>query len=413
MSGVGYAEPKFATIKWLVGLCTMNIIDVLIIILIFFSLVRGSQVGAVRQLCSTAGFFIGLVLGALLDPHLASLTHTTASRSWLSLIITLGLALAGLGGGEYLGIILKSRLSDHHKSEYVDRGLGSLVGMSTLLISVWLGAAILIALPFTGLQNDLRASALISFLNKNLPSAPKTIADLSRVIDPNGFPKVFNGTEPAPLNANRPLPNIGSLTAAVNKDSVSVVKVEGSGCGGIVAGSGFIIAPGYVATNAHVVAGVALPYVIDNNGQHVATAVWFDPNLDYAILRVNDLAGSALSVNSAIASSGTSAAVLGYPGGGSLNAKPAVVLDEFVANGSNIYGKGSTNRDVYEIKATVIPGNSGGPLINSKGQVIGLVFAESTSYNQVGYALTMQQPLNELHQAEQNPQSVSTGSCAE
>ena len=110
---------------------------------------------------------------------------------------------------------------------------------------------------------------------------------------------------------------------------------------------------------------------------------------------------------------GTDGAVLGFPGGGNFDATPAVVLDDFTAAGRNIYDQGNTNRDVYEIKATVIPGNSGGPLINTSGAVIGVVFAESTTYNQVGYALTTPQVLSEIHQAEARNQTVSTGSCAE
>jgi S1-C subfamily serine protease len=88
-------------------------------------------------------------------------------------------------------------------------------------------------------------------------------------------------------------------------------------------------------------------------------------------------------------------------------------LDEFLANGSNIYGQGSTQRQIYEIKGSVMPGNSGGPLVMTNGQVIGMVFAQSTSYNHVGYALTMKQVVSEIHQTENNPSPTSTGACVE
>lgn len=390
----------------------MNIIDVAIIVLVILSLVRGLEVGAIRQVCSTLGFFGGLFFGAWIEPHFVNLARSTEARSWLALFITLGLAFAGLALGEYIGTVLKKHLSKHHKGEHVDRGLGSIVSAATLLIAIWLAAAVLATLPYVGLQNNLRSSSIVGLLNKNLPSAPNVIAGLGRVIDPNGFPQVFTGNEPAPVNPNTPLPDVGSLTPAVSKDRASVVKIAGTGCGGLVEGSGFVIAPGLVATNAHVVAGVAQPNVFDNNGQHHATVVWFDPNLDFALLKVSNLAGSPLAVKTAIASNGTASAVLGYPGGGDFSAKPAVVLDEFTATGRNIYNQGDTNRDVYEIKATVIPGNSGGPLINANGTVMGIVFAESTTYNQVGYALTMQQVMNELHQAQANEHAVGTGACA-
>jgi S1-C subfamily serine protease len=89
------------------------------------------------------------------------------------------------------------------------------------------------------------------------------------------------------------------------------------------------------------------------------------------------------------------------------------VLEQFDATGKNIYGDGNTNREIYEIQATVIPGNSGGPLVNEAGSVIGIVFAESTTYSHVGYALAMTKVINELAQAEQRDQVTTTGSCAQ
>ena len=193
-----------------------------------------------------------------------------------------------------------------------------------------------------------------------------------------------------------------------------MVKVDGQGCGGIVEGSGFVVGSDLVATNAHVVAGIAHPNVEDSNGTHSATVIWFDPNLDFAVLQVDNLAGKSLVIDSGSVSSDTPAAVLGYPGGGPFNVGPAVVLDQFTATGRNIYGQGSTDRDVYEIDATVIPGNSGGPLIARDGTVIGVVFAgESTSYPHTGYALTTSQITSEINQAAAQDQPVSTRTCAE
>jgi len=127
---------------------------------------------------------------------------------------------------------------------------------------------------------------------------------------------------------------------------------------------------------------------------------------------VSNLAGPPLTLNANNAAPGTPAAVLGYPGGGPFNAGPAAVLDEFEASGHNIYDTGLTLRSVYEIQATVIPGNSGGPLVAENGKVIGIVFAESTTYNHVGYALTMSKVISEIQQASHNHTAVSTGACA-
>jgi len=387
------------------------IIDLLIILFAISALYRGREIGFVRQLCSTVGFFGGLFLGALLEPHLVGLAHTAAGRSLVTLLTMLGCALVLLTIGEYIGIRLKHKVLLKRVNR-LDNGLGAVLNIVSLLFSIWLTAAIIGALPFPSLQATLHSSRIVRGLDRLLPSAPTIIADLGHLIDPNGFPQVFIGSEPSPRSGIN-LPSLGELQAAVDKDKYSVVKVEGQGCGGIVEGSGFIVGNGLVATNAHVVAGIRSPYVEDSNGTHRAVPIWFDPNLDFAVLRVSNLAGHPLILASSQASSGTPGAVLGYPGGGPLSAGPAAVLDEFTASGRNIYGRGNTNREVYEVQATVIPGNSGGPLIDKNGTVIGVIFAQSTTYQHVGYALTTSKVSSEIRQAMSTNQTVNTSRCAE
>ena len=240
-------------------------------------------------------FLVDYILAPGFEPHFVHFAHTTLSRSWLTLGITCGCALLLLIVGEYAGAKFKTKLM-HHKADKVDRGLGTLVGAVMLLGTVWIICGILISLPFASLQSQLRGSAIVRILDQRLPSAPNVLADLSHTIDPNGFPKVFIGVEPAPLNPNVNLPSLGVLTAAVAKDEPSVVKIEGVGCGGIVEGSGFVVAPDTVVTNAHVVAGVAHPYIDDQSVQLPATVIRFDPNLDLAILKTHNLSGSPLTV---------------------------------------------------------------------------------------------------------------------
>ncbi|HVS58227.1 MAG TPA: MarP family serine protease [Candidatus Saccharimonadales bacterium] len=388
----------------------MNFIDVLIVLFVLSSIFRGREVGFVRQLCSAVGFFGGLWLGAIIAPHLLHFAHQPGTRSLITVITTLGFALMFLVVGEYVGIQVKRRVHQLH-IDTADSALGAIVAMASTLAAVWLSAAILLSLPLPSVQQTIKNSAIISELNQNLPSAPNVIADIGKLIDPNGFPQVFSGSEPAPHNAK--LPPLGDMQHAVLADEKSVVKIQGEGCGGIVEGSGFVVGADLVATNAHVVAGIHHPYVSDQNGTRSASVIWFDSNLDFAVLKVSNLAGKPLFIDTSHVSPNTPGAVLGYPGGGNFTADSAVVLDEFTAVGRNIYGQGNTERDVYEIKATVIPGNSGGPLINQAGDVVGVVFAESTTYKQVGYALTSSQILSDLHQAEAQTHSVSTGNCAE
>jgi S1-C subfamily serine protease len=172
-----------------------------------------------------------------------------------------------------------------------------------------------------------------------------------------------------------------------------------------------VVADNYIATNAHVVAGVTSPVVEDTNGQHQATTVYFDPNMDFAVLKTQGLAGPPLGLDNQELKSGTSGAILGYPGGGGLTVSPTVVVDERLAIGRNIYDEGLSRRHIYEVQATVEPGNSGGPLVLADGRVAGVVFAKAVSADDFGYTLTSTEILNAVHQATSRADAVDTGEC--
>lgn len=387
------------------------IIDIAIIIFAISALYRGREIGFVRQLCSTVGFFGGLFLGAWLEHYTVHWAHSQAGRSIITLLTTLGCALILLAVGEYIGIKLKYRVL-RKRINILDNGFGGLLSVVSLLLTIWLLAAVIGSLPVPSLQSALRNSRIVSALDRALPNAPNVISDLGRLIDPNGFPQVFIGGEPSP-NSHVNVPSLGDLQSAVDQDRASVVRIEGQGCGGVVEGSGFVAGSNLVATNAHVVAGIQHPYVQDGNGSHSGTVILFDPDMDFAVLRVSNLAGGSLVIDDQRVPVGTPAAVLGYPGGGAFNAGPAAISNQFTASGRDIYGRGSTLREVYELRANIIPGNSGGPLVAKDGTVIGVIFAESTSYQHTGYALTSDQVKGQINQAAAHNQPVSVGQCAE
>lgn len=393
----------------------MNIVDIVIVLFFITSLIRGVELGVVRQVCSTIGLLVGLLLGAFVQGKLIHLTRSPQSKALLALVIITMFIGIFSSVGEYLGSLLRLRIERAKRFTAIDkadRAVGSVVAGATLLVVVWLGASIFNNAPIPAVQKEIRGSVIIAQLNKSLPGAPSVVTRLGHLIDPNGFPNVFTGLEPS-IDTHAPLPSIGQLDPAVQLARESTVKIEGAGCGGISQGSGFVADSGLVITNAHVIAGVKNPYIIDKNGKHKTGVIWFDPNLDLAVLRATDLAGKPLSIVSDLASNGTPSAALGYPGGGNFTAQPATVLDSFKAIGRNIYNEGNTEREVYSIKADIQPGNSGGPLINKQGSVIGIVFAESTTYDKVGYALTMNDVIAEFNQAKDQNQIVGTGNCAQ
>ena len=389
----------------------MNLVDALVIVTLIGGVLRGLEEGLVHQLFSTIGFFVGLFLGAMLEPHVVGLVHSPLSRLIVTIATVLGCAFALLFVGEIVGIIVKRHLQPQQILNRADNALGSVLAGIGILVLFWLGGSVVTALPYPTLQSEVKKSFIISQLTRHMPTPPDIIAGIGHLIAPKGFPNVFIGNEPAPTPVTLPTPT--ALAVAIKNDRASVVKIEGQGCGGIVAGSGFVVSSDMVATNAHVIAGIATPEVIDANGTHPATPIWFDPDLDFAILRVSHLAGRPLHFNTESAKRGTPAGVLGYPGGGAFEADAAAILDEFTAIGRNIYNQGRTARDVYSIQATVVPGNSGGPLVKTHGDVIGVIFATSTTYKNVGYALSLERVVGQVAQARNSPHRVSTGSCAE
>jgi S1-C subfamily serine protease len=392
-------------------MAVMAFVDVIIVLLLIGALARGVELGFVRQLLSTAGFFGGLLLGAFIEPHTIHLAHTPGTRILVTLASTLGTAFIVLLITELLGMRLKMELLFREELNRFDNALGASIAVISSLALVWLSAAALSALPYPELQAGIHKSKIITRLNGSLPPAPSLIADIGHLIAPNGFPNVFIGGEPNASTAESPTP--AELANAVTKDKASVVKIQGEGCGGIVEGSGFVVGANLVATNAHVVAGINQPYVTDEKGTRRATPIWFDPDLDFAVLEVNQLAGPALTFRSDDIAHGTKGGVLGYPGGGPFTADVAAILEEFTAVGRNIYNEGRTTRYVYMVQATVVPGNSGGPLVDLNGDVMGVVFAASVSHDGTGYVLSTPQVLEEINQARASDTPVSTGACAE
>ncbi len=390
----------------------MNWLDLFILLFLVAALVRGAEVGFVRQFCSTAGFFIGLFLGAWVNALLAGAVGSPGARALLALGVILGFSLSFMTLGEYAGLRLKFQLRDARVTNKLDKIFGSLLAAVTLLAAVWLGASIFRNIPDSGWQRQIRGSRIVTLLDNNLPSAPNTLTELGHLIDPNNFPQVFTGLEPE-LKTDTPLPDMGELNPAVQKARPSVVKIEGEGCNSVVEGSGFVAGDNAVVTNAHVVAGVKQPFVLDQRGKHGARVVLFDPDLDIAILRAENLAGQPLPLQSELAANGTATAILGYPSGAGFTAGPGVILETFKAEGRNIYNQGHTLRDVYSVKTDIEHGNSGGPIINKNGEVLGVVFAKSINYDHVGYALVMQQVQADIAKARGLTDKVSTSSCAD
>jgi S1-C subfamily serine protease len=382
----------------------VTIVDLVIVLLVVGALLHGLRVGAAVQIASFAGLWGGLALGAALAPTLSHLVGGAGARVIVAAATVFGTSaiLSALGRTISARLIFRAR---NKTVRTADAGLGSIVGAGAMLLATWLVASMIATLPLPNVTTLVQRSAILRAMNAALPPAPSIFSRIQRTLDPAGFPNVFAEFEP-PSASPLPLPSDPAIRAAVERAAPSTVKVVGTACGEIITGSGFVIAPDTVVTNAHVVAGESGQSV---NG-HTAFAVLFDPRLDVAVLHVSGLADPSLPMSSGTVPRGTDGAVLGYPGGGPLTTGSAVVLREESAVGRDIYDQGLTARDIYEINAVVRPGNSGGPLVNTSGIVIGVVFARSARDPNTGYALTSATVSSRI--ASRGSAPVSTGPCA-
>jgi S1-C subfamily serine protease len=192
--------------------------------------------------------------------------------------------------------------------------------------------------------------------------------------------------------------------------------VLGTACGLGIEGSGWVAAPGLVVTNAHVVAGESNTTVqVHGNPPGLTTELLdFDPHDDVAVLRVSGLGERPLPL-SAHPTAGTPAAILGYPEDGPFAAEPGRIAATIVASTQDAYGNGPVQRSIEPLRGLVRPGNSGGPLVDKAGEVVGTVFAAlsgGAGSGRDGLAVPNQVVRHQLARAQSRSRPVSSGPCA-
>jgi S1-C subfamily serine protease len=178
-----------------------------------------------------------------------------------------------------------------------------------------------------------------------------------------------------------------------------------------VEGTGFLYAPHRLMTNAHVVAGVTDPVVLDGDRQVHGKVVYYDPDVDVAVIDVPGLDGPALGFDTA-GHERDQGAVLGFPQDGPFNAQPARIRSDQRLRSPNIYGKRTVTRHVFSLRGLIRPGNSGGPMVSTNGKVYGVVFAASVTDRDTGYALTADQVGKAAAMGSNSSAQVSSGNCA-
>jgi S1-C subfamily serine protease len=235
---------------------------------------------------------------------------------------------------------------------------------------------------------------------------------LSALLDTSGLPQVLEPFSRTPVVAVAAPDAALANNPVVESTEPSVVKIRAiaPSCQKVLEGSGFVLSPDRVMTNAHVVAGANSVTVEASGNPYDATVVSYDPTVDIAILSVPNLPSGPLPFANTPVTSGTQAVVMGYPGGGGFIATPARIRELIELSGPDIYRSATVNREVYTVRASVEQGNSGGPLIDLNGQVLGVVFGAAVDDNDTGFVLTAKEVAAQLAQIGDTA-PVATGEC--
>jgi S1-C subfamily serine protease len=371
-------------------------------LLAFYGYLQGFIVGVL----SLAGFALGAFLGTRLAPLLL---NDGSHSPYAPLFGLVGALLAGgvfASGLEGLGSRVRSALRIPYFKQ-VDGLLGAALTACVGLGIAWIiGAVALDSSASTPLRDDIQGSTILRALDQLLPPSGPILDALAR-FDP--LPSV-RGPEADVANPTRRVLASRGVRAA----RPSVVRVYGTACGLGVEGSGWVAAPRLVVTNAHVVAGEADTTIqIGGTGAgHHAAVVRFDPHDDIAILRVPGLTLPSLAI-APRSPSGTSAAILGYPLDGAFDAEPGRLGQTESVRTQNAYGEGHIQRSITALRGRVRPGNSGGPMVNSSGDVVATVFASITGTPRAGgFAVPNALVQRQLVKARRSRTSVGTGHCA-
>ncbi|MCU1564558.1 MAG: MarP family serine protease [Arthrobacter sp.] len=388
----------------------LTILDLALALMLLTYLIYGLRNGFLVTLGGIAGFAAGAVAAFLSVPVVSDLVDDSGWR--LTAIVAAAVLLIVLGHG--LGTMIGRRIRSVVRIRPLraaDRlvGGGVNVVVSALVMSMLAFSVGALGVPFVSQQ--LAESKVIRVIDGATPTSVKaSMAQLRSAVIGEGIPTLLSDFAQGQPVA---IPNASTDTPALNRAADSVLKIAGTAfqCGQNQTGTGFVVSPGRVVTNAHVVAGVTEPVVqVRGGGALPARVVYFDTRHDLAVLAVDNLRPAPLQLGSGLPN-GSPAAFAGYPHGGPFQSKPATVQDVATLLVPDIYGRNAAPEDVYRLAGDVQPGNSGGPLLSTDGQVVGVIFAKATNDPSLGFAITMADLEPVAARAAGLSNAVSPGEC--
>ncbi|MGI9000036.1 MAG: MarP family serine protease [Pseudonocardia sp.] len=397
----------------------MSWVDLVVLVLAATAGVSGWRHGMAVALLSFVGVLGGAIIGVRLAPLLVAGVENPSTRIVVSIVVVVLLVALGETTGVFFGRRIRDLITGQRTLQ-VDSTLGSVLQAATVVVAAWLVALPLASASFPGLAAGVRGSEVLRAVDSVMPDGARQLPDdLRQLLNNSGFPNVLSPFEETPVTAAGPPDPTLAQSAVVTDVADSVLKIRGRApsCSRQLEGTGFVVGPQLVMTNAHVVAGTSDTgvEVVDRRGQTVelaANVIFYDPGIDVAVLRVPDLDAEPLVFSQQPASTGDDVIVLGYPLDGPFTATVGKIRDRITLSGPDIYDNGEVTREVYTVRAEVRSGNSGGPMISPTGQVVGVVFGAALDVEETGFVLTVDQVTPAFQAAQGRNIEVDTGKCA-
>jgi S1-C subfamily serine protease len=391
-----------------------SVVDLILIVLIIMFAVNGYRQGFLVGALSFVGFFGGALVGLQLAPLVVEHVDSAFMRVAISLAAVFGLAVGGQALAAWAGTRLQNAITTPGGRKADNVG-GVFVSVVALLLVAWMVAGPLGSSSVPSINRAVRNSAIINGIDAVMPNQARVFYNgLRDTIADGAFPNVFGDLTPTRSKEVAPPDPALANSKAVALARGSVAKVTGSApdCRRKIEGSGFVFAPQHVMTNAHVVAGTRGAITVEvNGGRKTGQVVFYDPELDLAVIYVPGLVANPMSWAATLAGSGDDAVVVGYPLNGPFTAVSARIRDVSNARGPDIYNSQTVVREVYAIRSTVRSGNSGGPLLDPDGALLGVIFAAALDDPETGFALTanVARPVADGNATKTS--AVDTGAC--